>query len=580
MLGPNRIIIYLIVTCLGLFTFSLYAKSPSIKKLHPQGAAIASASPYATKEGLRILRMGGNAFDAAVAVSAVLAVTEPYHSGLGGGGFWLLHDEKKKQDVFLDGREVAPKSSTQNMFQNLPNTASRFGPLAAAIPGEPAAIVFLAKRYGRLPLTETLKTAIHLAQYGFPVDNHYLSFLTRKSVIDVINQFPESKEQFLINGKIPKVGDLLKQPNLAKTLRQLSIHGKAGFYKGQVAKSMVKAVNRAGGDWQLSDLTDYKVKIRKPLTSYYQGVKIITAPPPSAGGVALITMLNILSNYQLNLLPLVSQYHLIIEAMRLSYWDRNQYLGDPDYIKVPLKKLLSKEHIQFLNNYIRKNQATPSKSLTQPSVLFADSGFNTTHFSIIDSEGNYVSATLSINFLFGSGFVAGDTGVLLNDEMDDFATHIGQKNIFGLVGGWPNRIQPGKRPLSSMAPTFLVGQQRIGIIGTPGGSRIPTMILLATLAFIDAKTPITQVSLPRFHHQYLPDVVYYEQDAFSRDAQEKLIAMGYELKKVTQTYGGASATFGDMQAVLWDKKNNWLYAASDPRHIGLAVVEPKFNKEN
>jgi gamma-glutamyltranspeptidase/glutathione hydrolase len=259
--------------------------------------------------------------------------------------------------------------------------------------------------------------------------------------------------------------------------------------------------------------------------------------------------------------------------MRLAYWDRASYMGDPDFVDVPVKMLRSKAHIKELKSYIKPTRATPSKELRRDRHLYASNSFSTTHFSIIDQEGNMVSATLTINYLFGSGFVAGNTGVLLNDEMDDFSTKVGQKNVFGLVGHQANSIEPKKRPLSSMSPTFLIGKERVGILGTPGGSRIPTMVTLATIAFLDGKGPISWVGEPRYHHQYLPDVVEFENDAFDKVQRQQLEKMGYQLERVLNTYSGRSLTYGDMQAVFWDKEDNFLQAVSDFRGGGLALVK-------
>jgi gamma-glutamyltranspeptidase/glutathione hydrolase len=292
-------------------------------------------------------------------------------------------------------------------------------------------------------------------------------------------------------------------------------------------------------------------------------VLVVTAPPPSAGGIALITMLNILSRYPLESLFTAQRIHLMVEAMRLAYWQRDTYLADPDFIKVPTKKLISMNNANALAHHILTNQATPSDTLkAQPSNAKAG---NTTHFSIIDNDGNRVAATLTVNYIFGSSVVAAGTGVLLNDEMDDFSIKPGVKNVFGLVGSELNAIAPGKRPLSSMAPTFLLGTDRLAILGTPGGSRIPTMLLLSSLDFAQGKGAISMVSTMRFHHQYLPDKLQFEPDSITQEQQQKLKNMGYKLMALKQYYG-------DMQAISWDMRNNFLTAASDPRNIGLAAA--------
>ncbi len=539
------------------------------------GAAIATASPYATRAGMNILKKGGNAFDAAIAITAVLAVTEPYHSGIGGGGFWLLKPYGKEA-VVVDGREVAPLASSKNMyldaFKRPIKRLSLIGPMAAAIPGEPAALVYMSKHYAKLSLAEDLAPAIHYAENGFKVDNLFHHMASISFILKALQRYPASSDVFLRDGEVPKVGTLLKQKDLANTLKKLAAEGSKGFYEGKVANKMVRAVRRWGGIWQTADLKNYKVKIRKPLIGHYKGTEVITVGPPSAGGIAILTMLNILQHFPLDSLSKVAKVHYILEAMRLAYWDRAQYLGDADFVNVPIKKLLSDEHVKKLMAYIQPNRATSSTMLGRVPHAFAELSPNTTHFSVIDVDGNAVSATMSINFLFGSAFVAEGTGVLLNDEMDDFSIKPGVKNIFGLVGSEQNAIAPGKRPLSSMSPTILIKGDKEAVIGTPGGSRIPTMLLLATLAFADGKHPYSMVSLPRFHHQYLPDIVKFEEDALSLKDREQLKAMGYHLRSLQEDYGRRSFTYGDMQAVMWDKKMNAMFAASDPRKVGLSAV--------
>ena len=535
---------------------------------HPDGYAVASAHPLATNAGLEMLAAGGNAFDAAIAVSAVLAVVAPYHSGLGGGGFWLLHQEALHQDTFIDGRETAPLASTKTMFLDKEGKPipllSLNGGLAAAIPGEPAALVLIAEQFGRLPLTQTLAPAIRLAESGFPVDFQLNRFLTMGDRIEQIKKHQGSVKVFLHDGKPYQTGEQLIQHDLARTLRLLAEKGHDGFYKGEIAERLVKAVNQAGGKWSMKDLALYKVKIRKPLHGTFHDMHIVTAPPPSEGGVNFLLMLQILSSYPLDTWSKVQWVHYVVESMRLSFWQVSQLLGDPDFVQIPIKSILSEKNKAYLQSFIKKDRATKSATLAQKTPPEASSD-NTTHFSIIDKEGNRVSATLTINYIFGSSVVADGTGVLLNDEMDDFAIKPGTMNVYGLVGGQSNQIEPGKRPSSSMTPTFLETPGRVAILGTPGGSRIPTMVLLAALAFHDSFGAISMVSLMRFHHQYLPDQLQFEPDTFSKELQKELEHMGYQLAPLPEY-------FGDMQAITWDQKNHLLTAASDPRHIGLGAV--------
>lgn len=534
----------------------------------PPGYAVASAHPLATNAGLEILAQGGNAFDAAIAVSAALAVVEPYHSGLGGGGFWLLHLVNEKRDVFIDAREKAPLAAHATMFldskgEPVPGLSLNGG-LAAGIPGEPAALAYIAQHYGRLPLEKSLAPAIRLAEQGFVVDYQFHYFSIMDDRLQQLQRFPATAAVFLHNGKAWQPGEVLRQPDLAHTLRLLAAKGHDGFYKGEVAEKLVAGAKAAGGIWSLADLAQYHVKIRQPLQGAFHSMLIVTAPPPSAGGVALLTMLNILADYPLDTFSQAQRVHYLVEAMRLAYWQRADFLADPDFVDVPVEKLISADNARALRAYINPDKATENSKLTnqQPPLTEQPS---TTHIAILDKEGNAVSATMTVNYIFGSSVIAAGTGVLLNDEMDDFSIKPGVRNVFGIVGSKTNTIAPGKRPLSSMTPTFLQMPGRFAIVGTPGGSRIPTMVLLASLTFADYQGAISMVAAMRFHHQYLPDWLQYEPETFSPTLIAELKAMGYQLMALKQYYG-------DMQAITWDKKENLLTAASDPRHIGLAVA--------
>lgn len=571
---PIKYIAYLLLTT-SFISFTPAARAASEAKKHPSEYAVASAHPLATNAGLLILAKGGNAFDAAIAVSATLAVVEPYHSGLGGGGFWLLHEAKTNKNWLIDGREVAPQKATQDMFigkdGQVLSHLSLNGALSAAIPGEPAALVLIAKKFGRLPLKETLAPAIKLAEEGFLVDHQFNYFLSMPDRLQEMRKYPATRAIFLNNNRPYALGERLIQKDLARTLQRIVDDGHDGFYRGAVASALVEGVRRAGGIWTLQDLASYQAKIRQPLEGDYHNMHVITAPLPSAGGVTLLIMLNILSSYSLESLTKLEQVHLIAESMRLGFWQRMELLADADFVDVPIQKLLSQENSQQLRAMINRSAATPSRTLTS-KMLDDEKNSNTTHFSIIDTEGNRVAATLSVNFIFGSSLVASGTGVLLNDEMDDFSINPSVKNVFGLMGGSKNTIEPGKRPISSMTPTFLEMPGRVAILGTPGGSRIPSMVLLATLAFSRSFGAITMVSEMRFHHQYLPDLLQFEPDTFSEAFQDKLKIMGYHLMPLADY-------FGSMQVITWDKKTNLVTAASDPRRLGLAAsVGPKIGK--
>jgi len=531
----------------------------------PSSAAVASAHPMATRAGMEILQAGGNAFDAAVAVSATLAVVEPYSSGLGGGGFWLLQAGNGGDAVMIDGRETAPGKAHRRMYQDqngkvIPDL-SVTGALAAGIPGEPAALVHIAKNFGRLPLRTTLAPAIRAARKGFKVTPHYQRMARFR--LEALRASPAAATVFLKDNQVPPLGYVVRQPDLAKTLERLAKGGAAGFYAGALAQKLVSGVQKAGGIWRATDLAGYRVVRRKPVVGMYHGYRIISAAPPSSGGVALLGMLNMLRNDKLETLPKVQRQHLIIEAMRRAYRDRAEFLGDPDFVKVPMARLLSDAYADKLRRSFDANKATPSSALK--SVTVKTSGHHTTHFSILDKQGNRVAATLSVNYPFGSGFMPPGTGVLLNDEMDDFSAKPGTPNVYGLVGADANSIAPHKRMLSSMSPTIVEGPDRVAIIGTPGGSRIITMVLHGILGVVAGEDAKRIVSKPRFHHQYLPDVVQYEPGAFDKDELRVLKQEGYHFKLIQ---GG----YGNMQVVIWNTKNNKVSAASDPRGEGLAQV--------
>lgn len=555
----NRFVAFI---CVLLATFSQSA-FPS-----PPQSAIASAQPLATRAGFEVLGQGGNAFDAAVAVSAALAVVEPASSGLGGGGFWLLHRERDGKQVMVDGREKAPLSAHRDMFLDdrgkFDQNRSINGAQSAAIPGMPAGIVHLSEHYGRLSLKKTLAPAIRLAREGFIVGARFLRLLKfRAKAITASNA---AAQVFLSGGKIPEPGFRLVQPDLAATLERIAENGLGGFYSGQVAAKLVAGVQAAGGRWNRRDLTEYSVVEREPIRGKYNGIRITSASPPSSGGIVLLEALNILAHYPLDEIDEIERIHLVVEALRRAYHDRSLFLGDPDFVSIPIQRLLSPYYAAGLQTTIRLDRATPSDVFAEADAAARKEAENTTHFSILDRDGNRVAATLSINFPFGSGFMPPDTGVLLNDEMDDFASAKDASNIYGLTGNDANAIEPGKRMLSSMTPTFLEDDNRIAILGTPGGSRIISMVLLATLDFAKGNNPLSWVWVPRFHHQFRPDAIQYEKGALTDDELSALARLGHAFKPSDRRYG-------NMQAVLWDKKQNRVQAASDPRGEGLALVK-------
>ena len=530
----------------------------------PPAAAIASAHPLATRAGTDVLRAGGNAFDAAIAVSAVLAVAEPYSSGLGGGGFWLLHVAEDGRDIMIDGRERAPLAATRDMYLDasgdfVPERALN-GPLAAGIPGEPAALAHLAQYYGRLPLAETLAPAIELARDGFPADPIYVRMATWR--LEALRASPAAADQFLDDGAVPAPGTLIRQPELADTLERLAERGRDGFYGSPVADRLVAGVREAGGIWTLEDLTRYQIVERAPITGSYQGWRVVSAAPPSSGGVALVQMLGMLEGFDLSGLDRAGRVHLLAEVMRRAYRDRAVFLGDPDFVDIPIARLTHPYYAAGLARDIDLERATPSRA---DLALQPGQGADTTHFSILDADGNRVAATLSINYPFGAGFVPPGTGVLLNDEMDDFSAQPGVPNAYGLIGGEANAIAPGKRMLSSMSPTFIESDAGVAILGTPGGSRIISMVLLGILDIVDGGDPADWVAAPRVHHQFLPDEILFEPDALDDATRDSLRERGHALEE-------ASFPYGNMQLIHWDRSADRVRAASDPRGIGAAEV--------
>ncbi|WP_425478709.1 gamma-glutamyltransferase [Pseudoxanthomonas indica] len=544
---------------------------------HPPGAAIASAHKLATEAGFEILHAGGNAFDAAVAVSSVLSVVEPISSGLGGGGFFLLHDQRSGKDVFIDARETAPAAATPQAYLlangDFNRDRAENGPWAAGIPGLPAALVHLAKNYGKLPLKTSLGPAIRIARDGFPVYGRLVrGYASRR---DVMDRYPGTRAVFQVNGQALKEGDLFKQPDLARTLQLLAERGHDGFYQGEVAKKLIAGVKAEGGQWTAKELAGYQVREREPLRFKYRDWQITTAPPPSSGGVAVAQMLQILEAWDLAKLDEVHRTHLTVEAMRRAFRDRTFYLGDPDFVDIPMKTLMSRDYAAGLRATINPEKATPSDIFSgQPTPLEDD---ETTHFSIIDGDGNRVAATQTVNLLFGSGLIPPGTGVLLNNEMDDFALKPGTPNAFGVMGFEANAPKPGKRMLSSMTPSFMESADEVAVLGTPGGSRIITMVLLGMLGYDQGLGAQEVAALPRFHHQWYPDVISAESGAFSPQVADALRKMGHtvDLPGDTASGGrGSSHVWGNLQTVSWNRRSNTLTGGADPRNpVGEAKVE-------
>ena len=526
----------------------------------PNQNAIASAHPLATQAGHLILQRGGNAFDAAVAVSAALSVVEPYSSGLGGGGFFLLHRNSDDFTTFIDGREVAPLMSKPDMYldsdKNFIPKSSLVGPLASGIPGLPAALVHISKQYGKLPLSVSLKPAIKLAEEGFPAYrrlNTALNVAKRSSVLS-----PKFQEIFLPNKQLPEAGYLITQPELANTLRIIASEGHDGFYNSDFTKTIVNETNKDGSIWSLADFKKYKIVERQPIKVSFEDFTLTLAPPPSSGGTTIATILNILSQYDYKRMDTSRLTHLIIESMRRAYQDRAAYLGDPDFVEVPIQMLISSEHAIEHSESIDLTQATPIH-LDDDQIFVSNKGTETTHFSIVDLEGNRVATTQTINTWFGSGYMVPSGGFILNNEMDDFSAKPFTPNRYGLVHGEANSIHPNKRMLSSMTPTFIESDAGTAILGTPGGSKIITMVLLSILNWTNGGTANEMTSIKRFHHQYLPDTIQYEKGAFSERVVDELTDMGHKLKEIRD--------YGNMQVITIQKDNGKVETSSDPRAL-------------
>jgi len=518
----------------------------------PQHGMVVAARPDAAAAGIEMLKKGGNAFDAAAATALALGVLEPGSSGIGGGGFFLLYIAKENRYVMIDARETAPQLAGHGeVYQQ---QSSIDGPQSAGVPGLIAGVDLLVSRYGRLRRAQITAPAIRIARQGFTVSPRLQSMLDWRG--RVLNDAAR---------RIYLSGSTIRQAALADTLTRFATHGAEDFYRGETAGRLVADMTHDGGLIRLADLAAYRAIERQPVRFDYQGFQIVSAALPSSGGVTLAHIFGQLKHDQLKAMSAADRAHLLIEAMQRAYRDRNQYLGDQDFVPIPVD-YLDAARLQTLRASIRMDQATPSASLNGFAEPIGAS-VDTTHFSVIDRAGNMVSATLSINYGFGSGYVSPSTGILLNDEMDDFATRPGQPNAYGLVQGTANAVAPGKRMLSSMSPTFVIGPKRSFIVGTPGGSRIISMVLLASTGFMMDKTaPADWINAARFHHQFLPDVVQYEAGAFPDQIAADLKHRGHTLQLLKRRYG-------NMQAILLDRNNGHVTGIADSRGEGRAVAE-------
>ncbi|RZI65560.1 MAG: gamma-glutamyltransferase [Variovorax sp.] len=540
----------------------------------PNGMVV-SAQHLATKVGVDVLRRGGNAIDSAVAVGYALAVVYPAAGNLGGGGFMTvqLADGRK---TFLDFREKAPLAATANMYLdkdgNVVKGLSTNGHLAVGVPGTVSGMEYAREKYGTMKRAALLAPSIALADKGFVLEQGDVDMLTTST-----NDFKKdavSGAIFLNKGEPFAVGQTLVQKDLAKTLRAVSQQGTDGFYKGWVGQAIVASSQAGKGIITQADLDQYSTRELAPVECDYRGYRVISAPPPSSGGVVICEMLNILEGYPLKDLGFRSaqSVHYQIEAMRHAYVDRNSYLGDPDFVKNPLDRLLDKGYAEKIRGVIDPAKAGVSKDI-KPGVA-PHEGSNTTHYSITDQWGNAVSVTYTLNDWFGAKVTAAKTGVLLNNEMDDFTAKVGVPNLYGLVQGEANAIAPGKRPLSSMSPTIVSKDGKpVFVVGTPGGSRIITAVLHTILNVVDYGMNVQEaVDAPRFHQQWLPDVTNVEAYAISPDTRKLLIDMGHNLGVPQPANHLAAIIVGAPSLGGKPVGNNRFYGANDPRrNTGLAL---------
>ena len=553
----------------------LPAHAASIAPVPAEHGMVVTAQHLATQVGVDVLKRGGNAVDAAVAVGYALAVVYPAAGNLGGGGFMTLQlaDGRK---TFLDFREKAPLAATANMYLdkdgNVIKGLSTSGHLAVGVPGSVSGLEYARQKYGTKKRADLLAPAITLAEKGFVLDQGDIDIF--QTATADLRKDPASAAIYLNQGQAFQVGGKLVQKDLAKTLKAIRQHGTNGFYKGPVAAAIVQSSQRGGGLLTQADLDQYSTRELPPVECDYRGYHVISAPPPSSGGVIICEMLNILEGYPLKDLGFHSAQavHYQIEAMRHAYVDRNSYLGDPDFVTNPVAHLTDKAYAAQIRAVIDPHLAGVSKVI-KPGTP-PHEGSNTTHFSIADRWGNAVAVTYTLNDWFGAKVTAQGTGVLLNDEMDDFTAKVGVPNLYGLVQGQANAIAPGKRPLSSMSPTIVSkDQQPVMVLGTPGGSRIITAVLLTLLNVIDYGMTVQEaVDAPRFHQQWLPDVTLVENFALSPDTRKLLEAGGHKLGAPQPANHMAAILIGAPSLAGKPVGNNRFYGANDPRrNSGLAL---------
>lgn len=541
-----------------LVFFLLPLLSPAV--LEAQKAAsgvVVSDNKLATQAGMEVLKAGGNAVDAAVATAFALGVVDPASAGIGGGGFMVIYQGKERKAHALDFRETAPAAAHRDLFVKggklVPNQSLN-GPLAVAVPGQVAGLTEALKRFGRLPLATVMAPAIRLAADGFPLQGYLRHAIERQ--LQPVRKSPDLARIFLKGDEVPAEGDVIRQAELAAALKAIAEKGAQVFYDGWIGQAIVERLKKEGGILTLEDLRGYKAVWREPIIGNYRRWVVITAPPPSSGGIALIQMLNMLDGYQLGLIPQNSTtyLHLLAEAMKQAFADRARYLGDPDFVQVPTTRLLSKEYAEWTRSRFSPSRTHEPKFYGQASPKSEEGG--TTHFGVLDQFGNAVSSTLSVNTQFGSKILVPGTGIVLNNEMDDFSLQPGVPNVYGLIGNEANAIQPKKRPLSSMTPSIVLqGGSPVLIIGASGGPRIITATLQTILNVLDFHVPLKKaVEAARIHHQWMPDELAVESNV-PHNLRHALERRGHAVKE--------REFLGAVQAI--HVRRSKIFAEADPR---------------
>lgn len=541
-----------------------YAHEP----VYARKGMVVAQEPLAADVGVAVLKSGGNAVDAAVAVGFALAVTHPFAGNIGGGGFMLIR-MAGGHTTFIDFREKAPRKATHDMYLDASGNLTKDSVLGWRAPGVPGSVrgfELALKKYGTKPWAELLQPAIHLASAGFPISYPQMLSFKTKANADGLSQFPESKRIFLKGGAFYDWNENFQQPELARTLERIARHGAKEFYEGETAHILAREMEKNGGLITLDDLREYQAVERKPLEGDYHGFHIITSPPPSSGGVGILQMLGMLdgTGYEKSRAGSATAYHYLAEVMRRFYADRNEYLGDPDFVKNPITAMLDPSYIRARRDAIDPVNATPSDQIRPGLPAGAAEGSDTTHYSIADEQGNVVAVTYTLNNGYGSKVTVPGLGFLLNDEMDDFSAKPGTPNLFGLVQGEANSIAPGRRPLSSMVPTIVVKDGKpFLVLGAPGGSMIITAVLQVMLNVMDFGMNVQDaIDFPRVHHQWKPDTLGIERGV-SPDTIALLKKAGYNIEDAKPI------VIARVEAILLS--DGWLQGGHDERGTGKAV---------